>query len=280
MSIAVTSVPPSVLCFGPADPTAGAGIQSDVLTVASLGCHPLTVMCAVVPRDTRGMDDFVPLDPDLLVAQARAVLEDIPVSAFKLGSAGSAENVAAIAEILSDYPDVPLVLEPALHHLDGDDEGGDEYIAALIELILPQTTILVIGMRELLRLADFLGDSDGGEDFSHAEAVERVLASGLEYLLVTGAGEPGPKLVNILYAERGTVRSDTWERLEGHYLGARATLSGAVAAALAQGMEVPEAVREAQEFTWEALASAYRPGMGLGLPDRLFWVRNGDTEDE
>jgi hydroxymethylpyrimidine/phosphomethylpyrimidine kinase len=275
MPAAAPAVPPSVLCFATADATAGGGVQSDVLTLASMGCHPLAVVCAVAVRDTRGLDEIAPLDADTIVAQARAVLEDIPVRAFKLGMAGSAENVAAIAEVLSDYPEVPLVVEPALFHLHGDDEAAEDFMSALVELILPQATVLVASGRDVARLAAY-GDDDEG--LSEDDGIANLLGLGASYVLVTGVGEPGPQVVNLLYGAHGLVRSDAWERLAGHYLGARATLSTAIAATLAHGMDVPEAVREAQEFTWQALTGAYRPGMGLALPDRLFWAREGDDD--
>jgi hydroxymethylpyrimidine/phosphomethylpyrimidine kinase len=74
------------------------------------------------------------------------------------------------------------------------------------------------------------------------------------------------------------VRSDSWERLPGSYHGSGCTLASAIAAMLANGLELPEAVREAQDYTWHTLAKAYRPGMGQYLPDRLFWAREDDAE--
>ena len=153
MSLASPDLPPSVLCFATSDATSGGGLQSDVLTLASMGCHPLSVLAAVAVRDTRGVEELLALDAEAVAAQARAVLEDIPVQAFKLGMVGSVENVAVIAEILSDYPDVPLVLEPALSFVDGDEAGGEDLLAALAELVLPQVTVLVASRREVLQLA-------------------------------------------------------------------------------------------------------------------------------
>ncbi|NMG55123.1 bifunctional hydroxymethylpyrimidine kinase/phosphomethylpyrimidine kinase [Aromatoleum aromaticum] len=284
MSYGTPDVPPSVLCFATSDATGGGGLQSDVLTLASMGCHPLTVVAAVAVRDTRGIEELFALDADAVAAQARAVLEDIPVHAFKLGLIGNVENVAAIAEILSDYPDLPLVLEPALSYAEGDEGAADEMLAALAELVLPQVTVLVASRHEVLRLAlasleDADADADTDEQLVLEDAVAHLLELGLEYVLLTGAGEPGPQVVNILMGAGGVVRTDAWERLPGRFLGAGATLAGAVAAALAHGMEVPEAVREAQEFTFQALTGAYRPGMGLALPDRFFWARPEERDD-
>lgn len=308
MSPGLRDLPPPVLSFAASDATGGTGLQSDVLTLASMGCHPLSVLAAVVVSDTRGTEEVLALDADAVTAQARALLEDIPVQAFKLGLVGSVENVAAVAEVLSDYPDVPLVVEPSLSLLDGDDAGCEDMVSALVELVLPQAQVLVASREEVLQLAAAVsaermfsaseGDDETGFDpgldlpfvdedvaeyegeLSVEEAVARLIGLGLGYVLLTGGGEAGPQVVNVLIGPQGVVRTDAWERLPGRYLGAGATLAAALAAALAHGMEVPEAAREAQEFTWQALASAYRPGMGRAVPDRLFWARDEEAKDE
>lgn len=276
--------PPVVLCLAAGDATGGGGLPSDILTLASMGCHPLAIQTAAVARDTRGIEDIWPQEPEALAAQARAVLEDIPVHAFKLGFCGSVENIAAVAEILSDYPEVPLVVEPALYS-GLDDPAAEDAIAALAELVLPQTSLLVAGPHEVLRLAgldvDEAGeDGDETDPMSAEEAVAQLVAAGCEYVLLTGGGEQGPQVVNLLIGDGGVVRTDAWERLPGRFVGAGSTIAAAAAAALAHGMAMPEAVREAQEFAHQALRHAYRPGMGRALPDRFFWARgNGETDD-
>ena len=105
------NVPPIVLSFAASDPTGGAGFQADLLTLAGLGCHPLSLITAVTTQDTAGVEGILAMDADWVTDQARLVLEDMPVSAFKIGFLGSVDNIAAIAAIVSDYPDVPLVLD-------------------------------------------------------------------------------------------------------------------------------------------------------------------------
>lgn len=256
-----------------------------------MACHPLTVVAAVSVRDTRGLEEVLALDSDTVVAQARAVLEDVPVRAFCVGMVGSIENLAAIAEVLADYPDVPLVLEPALFHLDGNDDFSDEYAAALVDLLVPLAAVLVIGSHDLERLIAALDemaeddepddeeDEDVGLADDREDAIARLIGFGVRHLLLTGAGDRGAACVNTLFGIRGRIRSDTHERLDGHFLGARATLAAALCAALAHGMEMPEACREAQEFVWQSLLRGYRIGMGLTLPDRLFWARDGGVDE-
>ena len=100
---------------------------------------------------------------------------------------------------------------------------------------------------------------------------------GAQFVLITGTHEATPEVVNTLYGKNGIVRSDTWARLPGSYHGSGCTLASAIAAMLANGLDIPEAVREAQDYTWHALKKAYRPGMGQFLPDRLFWAREDDA---
>ena len=295
MPLAIPETPPCVLCLSAGDATAGSGLAADILTLASMGCHPLPVQTAALVRDTRGIDELWPAAPELIAMQARAVLEDVPVAAFKLGFCGSVENVAVIAEILADDPDVPLVVEPGLHAAALLGEAGEEIAAALADLILPQTTLLVADRHELLRLTGLAGDEagelDDDEDAGEAgdggagsaevdEALERLLGNGTEYVLLTGGGDHGPQLVDTLFGSEGIVRTDAGPRPAAPCLGAGTTLAAAAVAAMAHGMELPEAVREAQEFTRQALRHAYRAGMGRALPDRFFWARGKDAGDD
>jgi hydroxymethylpyrimidine/phosphomethylpyrimidine kinase len=98
---------------------------------------------------------------------------------------------------------------------------------------------------------------------------------GAEFVLVTGTHEATNDVVNTLYGRGGLVRRDSWQRLSGSYHGSGCTLASAIAAMLANGLDIAEAVREAQDYTWHTLKKAYRPGMGQLLPDRLFWAREG-----
>lgn len=251
-------------------------MQADILTIASMGCHPLSVVTAITVQDTGGVEDVQPIDSEWVADQARVVLEDMPVAAFKIGLLGSVENIAAIAEVISDYPDIPLVFDPILASGRGDELANEDMLDAMCELLLPQTTILTPNSLEARRL---IQDEDNDEDNPDlAECAKRIIQMGCEYVLVTGTHEHTPKVINTLYGERGIVRSDSWARLTGIYHGSGCTLSSAIAALLANGLPMEEAVKEAQEYTWQALQFGFRPGMGQHIPDRLFWAR--DEEDE
>ena len=266
--------PPAVLTFAATDPSGGAGIQADLLTLASMGCHPLTVITAITVQDTSGVEGIQAIDADWVADQARAILEDVPVAAFKIGVLGSVENVAAIAEIVSDYPDIPLILDPVLASGRGDELAGEEILGAIREMLLPQCTVITPNTLELRRLAQ----DDEEDGLSIEQLALRLIEAGAEYVLVTGTHEPTNDVINTLFNERGVVRSDTWKRLPGSFHGSGCTLASALAATMARGLDMEDAVREAQEYTWQTLKFGYRPGMGQFIPDRLFWARDDDND--
>ena len=268
--------PPIVLAFAGSDPTGGAGLQADLLTLSSMGCHALSVLTAITVQDTVGVEDVQAVDSDWVSDQARLVLEDMPVAAFKIGLIGSIENLAAIAEVVSDYPDVPLILDPVLASGRGDELATEDMLAAMRELLIPQTTILTPNSREARRLA--AEDGEDAEELDLEGCARKILDLGSEFVLITGTHENTPNVVNTLYGSQGVVRSDSWERLPGSFHGSGCTLAAAIAATLANGLEIPEAVREAQEYTWQSLNAGFRPGMGQHIPDRFFWARETDDD--
>ncbi|MCC6535209.1 MAG: hydroxymethylpyrimidine/phosphomethylpyrimidine kinase [Burkholderiales bacterium] len=274
----MSDTPPIVLVFAANDPSGGAGIQADILTLASMGCHPLAVITGLTVQDTIGVEAVLPIEAEWVADQARCVLEDMPVAAFKLGVLGSVENIAAIAEVVCDYPDIPLVLDPVLASGRGDELAGDEIIAAMRELLFPQTTILTPNVVEARRLAQI--DGEEADEIDQRVLAQRIVQLGCEYVLVTGTHANTPKVINTLYGQDGVVRTDSWERLAGSYHGSGCTLAAAVAATLANGLSVEEAVHDAQEYTWQTLKQGFRPGMGQHIPDRLFWAREADERDE
>ena len=254
---------PVVMTFSGHDPCGGAGIQADIEALASQGCHAAPVITALTVQDSHNVIEFTPLDATRLITQARAVLEDMPVAAFKTGMLGSVENVAAIHSILQDYPAIPLVVDPVLATGQGTSLGEPDLAQAIRTLLLPHATLVTPNSPEAYALAP-------GADSMDARALA-LLDLGVDYVLHTGAHEPTPHVVNTLYHARRKLESFTWERLPHSYHGSGCTLAAAIAGLLAHGLDVFGAVHEAQEFTWNALQHGYRPGMGQHLPDRLFW---------
>jgi hydroxymethylpyrimidine/phosphomethylpyrimidine kinase len=281
---------PTVLAFAGSDPSGGAGIQADIMTLCAMGVHPLSAITCITVQDSARVESVLALDADLLDDQARHVMEDMPVDAFKVGLIGSVENVAAIAEIVSDYPELPLVLDPVLASGGGNELASMQIIDAIRELLLPQTTVLTPNSIEARRLA--ANDDEDWEDLDLETCAARLIGMGCTFVLITGTHENTTDVVNSLYGtayeEDGTprddaivlVRQDTWSRLPHSYHGSGCTLASAIAALIATGMDIPAAVREAQEFTWNTLKHGFQPGMGQHIPDRFFWAKEEDDEGE
>lgn len=273
----MTDSPPIVMVFAATDPTGGAGLQADIMTLASMGCHPVSVVTALTVQDTMGVDGVLPIDGEWVADQARCILEDMPVAAFKIGVLGSVENVLAVAEIVSDYPDIPLILDPVLASGRGDELSGEEIISAMREMLLPQTTLIVPNAPEARRLAE--SDEDESEP-SIDVCAQRLIEMGAQYVLITGTHESTPQVINTLYGPEGVLRRDEWERLPGSYHGSGCTLASAITGRIAGGANVDDAVRDAQDYTWQTLKNGFRAGMGQFIPDRFFWARNDDESSE
>ena len=271
-------ISPLVLSFGSSDPLGAIGIQADLGSFAAMGCHGLTVITAILSGDTTQITDIEAIDAEILIEQARTILEDVPVAAFKLGTIGSIENVSAIAEIVSDYPEVPLIFDPFSSSIPDQGQDSEDIYLAASELLIPQTTLLVASAVEISRLAETWREPSTEDTL--ALDVQRLIESGCEYVLVTGTSTSNTEVTNCLFDQSGIIRQDSWKRLAGSFLGAGSTLSAAIAALVANGLDFPEAVLEAQEFTNAALAHAQRFGMGKLVPDRYFWARESDeTQD-
>ena len=261
-----------VLTFAGSDPTGGAGLQADLLTLAAMGCHPLSVVTALTAQDTTGVHSVEPVPCARVRAQAEPLLAEMRIAAFKLGVMGSSDNIGVIAELISDYPDVPVVLDPVLASGRGDALASEAMLRALRELLVPLSTVVTPNSIEARRLA---------EQASLEQCARRLLDCGAEYVFITGAheDEQSDEVVNTLYDSGGVVRQDRWQRLAGSYHGSGCTLASATAAALARGLGVAQAVRDAQEYTWQALAGGFRPGRGQLFPDRFFWAREAEEAE-
>lgn len=265
--------PACVMCFNAADASGAGGLACDVATLAAMGAHALPITTTVLLRDSAEIFDQHALDPDVVVEQARTVLEDITVVGWKIGFLGSAEGVSAVAEILSDYPDTPVVSYlPNLGWL--EDDVAQPYLEAFRELILPATEVLVGNHKTL---TDFLlPDWDSERPASARELAVAAGERGTRYVLVTGimlaAKGTEQYIDNVLASPQGALTGEKFEMFEASFVGAGDTLSAALAALLSSGNELQAAVGEALAFMDQSLDAGFRPGMGGVLPDRFFWA--------
>jgi hydroxymethylpyrimidine/phosphomethylpyrimidine kinase len=272
---------PVVLCFGASDATGAADLQADYLAVSSMGCHPATVVTAIAISDGDAERTLVPLDEETIEGQAQAVLQNMAVAAFKVGAIASADQVQSIAEMLADFDSVPVVLEPKIAPAAGDEANG-ELAVAVRELLVPQSTVVCISLPLARRLVSLANDDDErSHELPAATCARELIDWGAEFVLVTDSEPGSAQATAALYDESGLVRSESLPRTElpsARLLGAMDTLSAALAGLLAQGLDIPEACQEASQYTAAAVMHAFQAGIGVTIPDRLFWA--GDDDDE
>jgi hydroxymethylpyrimidine/phosphomethylpyrimidine kinase len=266
--------PACVMSFNASDASGAGGCAGDVATIAAMGAHALPVVASIVMRDSAEVFDQHAIEPEAVVEQARTILEDVTIAAWKVGFLGNADNVSAVAEILSDYPDVPLVAYmPNLGWIDEDEL--QPYLEAWRELILPAAEVLVGNHKTL---TDFLlPDWDSERAPSARELAVAAGERGTRFVLVTGVMLPakGGKeqwIDNVLASPQGAITGEKFELFEAGFVGAGDTLSAALAALLASGAELSDAVGEALQFLDQSLDAGFRPGMGSVIPDRFFWA--------
>ena len=270
------SAPVCVMTFNANDPSGAAGLTADITAISSAGGHPLAVVTGSYVRDTSEILSHVAFDAEAVTEQARMALEDIPAGALKVGFVGSPENISAIAEIASDYADVPLIAY--MPNLSWWDEAEIEnYLDAFRELLLPQTTLLVGNHSSLWRW--LLPDWSTERNPSAKDIAKAASELGVPYTLVTGIPLADQFIDNVLATPQAVLYSEKFERFEAVFAGAGETLSAALAALLANGHDLQEATAEALTYLDHSLEAGFHPGMGHILPDRLFWAQAEDDTD-
>lgn len=267
--------PACVMMFNANDPSGAGGLTADITAITSAGAHPLSIVTGTYLRDTAEIFDHISFDDDAVTEQARAALEDMPVSAIKVGFVGSPENISTIAEIASDYSDVPLVAYmPSLSWW--DETEIDSYLDAFRELMLPQVTLLIGNHSTLWRW--LLPDWSTERNPSARDIAKAAAGLGVPYTLVTGIPLPDQFIDNVLATPQAVLYSEKFERFEAVFEGAGETLSAALCALLANGHDLQAATAEALTYLDHSLDAGFHPGMGHIVPDRLFWAQAEDDE--
>ena len=240
---------PCVLVFAGLDPSGGAGIQADIEAIAAQGAHALTVVTALTVQDNNRVREVVPVDAGLLARQAALLAASIPIRAIKIGIPGSlanAETIAAVVVRLREHdPALPLVLDPVLASGHGDPLARGNALAALAPL-LALATVLVPNGPEAAAI--------GAVDCPH--------------VLVTGGHGEGDEVVNRWTGPDGS-REWRWPRLPGEFHGSGCTLASAIAARLALGEAMAQALENAQRYCNQSLADSYVIAPGQRIPRRI-----------
>ena len=256
----------TVLCFSGLDATGGAGIQADIEAIAAQGAHAAPVITALTVQDTQRLVHYESVTPDLIIQQARAVLEDMPVSAIKIGMLGDVAIAEAIHSILQDYADIPVIYDPVLAAGGGGSMASNNLVEAVENLIIPLCFLLTPNIDELHQLAR-------EADTDEAAAME-LLSLGAEYVLVTGSHASTRNIQHFLYGNHRQLHCYSAKRLDHEYHGSGCTLASSIAALIAQGHEISQCIHRAQDYTWQTLQQAQRLGMGQLIPDRFYWHRH------
>lgn len=264
---------PVVLCFSGLDPSGGAGIQADIESISSHGCMAAPIVTVATVQDSRDVISFSPMPAELIVEQARAVLEDMPISVIKIGMVGSAEIAEAIYSVLNDYPDIKVVYDPVFSTEKDGALSTPDLVDCVRELLLPKTYILTPNIFEVHELAP-------GSD-TPAAAAMGLLETECDYILLTGTHGKTPDVVHTLYANHRELKQFHYERLPHKYHGSGCTLTASIAALLAIGQEPIGAIHHALDYTHKTLVNGRRIGMGQFHPNRYFWLHaNNDKKSE
>ncbi|MCK5662072.1 MAG: hydroxymethylpyrimidine/phosphomethylpyrimidine kinase [Thiotrichaceae bacterium] len=254
-----TTQPPIVLVFAGNDPSGGAGLCADIQALASQGCHTAPVVTCLTIQDTHNVFEKIPLSGETVVAQAEAVLNDMPISACKIGLLGNVEIVEAIQHVLLKHPHIPVILDPVLA------AGGGQSLMqgdAILTKLLPLTNIITPNSLECRTLAPHTKSLD--------KAAIQLMNHGCQYICITGTHENTPLVINTLYGHGQKIDSWSWTRLPYSYHGSGCTFAASLAGVLAQGKDMLTAVYSAQEYTWKSLQRGYQAGQGQALPNRLW----------
>lgn len=259
----MNSTKPTVMCFSGLDPTGGAGIQADIETLFSIGCHSTPIITALTVQNTQNAISLQTTPASLLVQQARAILEDMSVQCFKIGLLTSVESVEVLHTLLTDYADIPLVLDPVAIAGGGYELADEDVLEAVKNLLVPLTTVLTPNIEEIKLLAPSADNVEA--------CANELLDSGCQNVLLTGTHAQTEGVVNKLFSTHQDIILFNWPRLEYSYHGSGCTLAAAIAGYLAHQLNLRDAIQQAQKFTWEALSDGSRMGFGQHIPNRSFW---------
>ena len=255
-----TDKPPVVLVIAGNDPSGGAGLTADIQAITAAGAHPAPVVAALTVQDSRDVQSVQAVEPEYVVAQARAVLDDMPVTTVKLGLLASAATGAAVAALLKQHAGIPLVIDPVLAASGGGRLAEDALLQVYMESLFPLATLITPNAPESRRFAPRAQDVPG--------RAAALLATGARHVLMKGSDEDSAEVHNHLFGPGGLHQQMDWPRLPGSYHGSGCTLASAIAARLALGQAMPDAVRDAQRYTFEALQRGWQPGGHQCLPRR------------
>jgi len=255
--------PPTILCLSGFDPSGGAGIQADIESIASMGGHAVPIITALTVQNTQNVSRFQAVDAELFTEQVNKLLEDVSVKAIKIGMIGSRKVLESIAVVLRANPTLPVIFDPVLAAGGGEDLTESGIITAIVDLILPHTTILTPNSLEARLLSD---------ENDLKRCGEKLMQMGCHSVLLTGTHEDNEHVNNLWFDEGQHIETFSWDRLPHEYHGSGCTLASAIAALIAQGLDSFNAINEAQDYSWNTLKHAFKiSDKGQLIPHRFYW---------
>ncbi|MDQ7261813.1 bifunctional hydroxymethylpyrimidine kinase/phosphomethylpyrimidine kinase [Paracoccus sp. PS-1] len=254
---------PIALTIAGSDSGGGAGIQADLKSFSALGVYGASVITAITAQNTRTVAAVEPVSPAMVAAQIDAVFGDLEVRAVKIGMVGGADVITVVADrlaaLLADNP-VPVVLDPVMVAKSGDALLPDDAVSALREQLIPLATVLTPNLPEAARL---LGRPAAATPEEMREQGEALRALGADHVLMKGGHASEDACTDLLVGPQPLVLTAPRQQTPNTH-GTGCSLSSAIAAGLAQGMAVPDAVTRAHGWLQGAIAAADELAVGLG----------------
>ena len=251
---------PIALTIAGSDSGGGAGIQADLKAFSALGVYGASVITALTAQNTRAVTRVEPASPAMIAAQIAAVFDDLDIRAVKLGMLGGVDAIRTVAEGLSGRP-VPIVLDPVMVAKSGDALLPDDAVTTLRDVILPMASLLTPNLPEAARLLDCAPATDAAAMESQGRAL---MGLGAQAVLMKGGHGAGDICTDLLITATGTHTLTAPRLATRNTHGTGCTLSAAIAAGLAQGMDMGAAVTRAHAYLQGAIAAADRLQIGQG----------------
>ena len=256
--------PPVILTFSALDPSGCGGIQADIETASSLGCHCAPIVTGMCAEGFQPKVETFATDETIVIEQARSILEEMDVRAIKLGFLSSTAIAEAVHSIISDYEELPVINHPALCLYDPENPDQQNFIEAYTTLILPATDTAIFSLYEAREIAM---ESDNISSAAHF-----LINQGCGNVLITGTGKETQQFQNSLFNENGLVKNYVWEQEPPTCHGSSSTLTMSSACYIAHGFDYKQATDNAQNFTWQAMRASRELGFQRLTPHRFYWA--------
>jgi hydroxymethylpyrimidine/phosphomethylpyrimidine kinase len=257
---------PVVLVIGGHDPGGGAGIQADIESIGANGGHATTALTCLTIQDSCNVNRLIPIDASILRDQIHVTLSDCQVSVIKIGLLGSLPVAQTVVEILSRYPRIPVVFDPVLSAGGGSDLANRSLIDFIRERVIPLCHLITPNIPEALRLT-------GSASPAQTDIIgQQLLNLGADAVLITGTHDTAQasEVIHHLYLPDNPPIQSSWARLDGEFHGSGCTLASAIAARIATGGALQDAVASGLEYSWLSLTHGFKVGKCQSIPGRLF----------